>query len=431
MITKRSAVLLALGAALLLVVGSSMADGLMPMEQLGKELFFDAISQPARSQSCATCHDPKTGWTGDIAGINLHGAVYRGAVPTRFGNRKPPTTAYATYSPVFHFDTANEEFVGGMLWDGRATGERLGSPAAEQALGPFLVDVEQNMPSKQAVCEHVAATSYAGLFEEVWGPGSLDCRPAGIDPTYDRIGLSIAAYEGSSEVSPFDSKFDAYWRACLIAGNDPEECGLAEGDKAALDPQGILSDKEFDGLIEFGEYCSPCHTSTVPGPNGEPPLFTDFTFENIGVPKNPENPFYRMDRELDDDGFPINPDGGFFVDFGLGEILADHPNPDWRALAFVNDGKHKVPTVRNVAQRPGNGFPKAYMHNGVFKTLEDVVHFYNTRDVPGENWPPPEVDRNVNRDILEGVPVGNLELDAEAEEALVELLKALNDGFSK
>jgi cytochrome c peroxidase len=417
--------------AALLLIGASVADGpvLTPMEQLGKNLFFDPISEPAKAQSCATCHAPSAGWTGNIAGINLHGAVYRGAKPTRFGNRKPPTSAYSTFSPVFHYDESEGVFVGGVLWDGRATGERLGNPAADQALGPFLVDVEQNMPSMQAVCRHIEGSKYAGLFEEVWGPGSLDCSDGGIALTYDRIGLSIAAYEGSPEVSPFDSKFDAYWRACLAAGNGLDECGLAEGNKDVLDPQGILTDQEFDGLIEFGEYCSPCHTSTEPGPNGEPPLFTDFTFDNIGVPKNPENPFYRMDEELDDNGLPINPDGEFFVDYGLGAILATHPNPDWRVLATVNDGKQRVPTVRNVDQRPGPGFPKAYMHNGVFKTLEDVVHFYNTRDVASEGWPPPEVDRNVNREILEGVPLGNLELDAEAEAAIVAFLGTLNDGF--
>ncbi|MDJ0869287.1 MAG: hypothetical protein QNK03_24500 [Myxococcota bacterium] len=83
-------------------------------------------------------------------------------------------------------------------------------------------------------------------------------------------------------------------------------------------------------------------------------------------------------------------------------------------MAFDSDGKMKAPTVRNVDARPGKGFPKAFMHNGVFKTLAEVVHFYNTRDVPEENWPPPEVDRNVDRDILEGVPLGNLELPSEA-----------------
>jgi cytochrome c peroxidase len=417
------------GLALIMALGVTAVSANMELtakEQLGKELFFDAISQPA-NQSCASCHESKAGWTGLVAGINIHGAVYRGAQRQRFGNRKPPTTAYATFSPIFQYDIQAGAFVGGMLWDGRATGERLGNPAADQALGPFLVDPEQNMPSKQAVCEVVAASKYAGLFEEVWGPGSLDCSEEGVEAMYDRVGLSIAAYEGSHEVSPFSSVFDDYWQACLDAGNDAEACGKAEGDKAVLDPLGILSEQEFDGLIEFGEYCSACHVSHIPGPGGVPPLFTDFTFENIGVPKNPENPFYRMDQVLGDDGMPLNPEGDAFVDLGLGGFLANHANPEWRALAAENDGRHKVPTVRNVDKRPGYGFPKAYMHNGVFKSLEEVVHFYNTRDVLAEGWPPPEVDRNVNRELLEGVPLGNLELDSEAEAAIVAFLKTLSD----
>ncbi len=412
--------------ALAAILFCSPAVGLEPVEQLGKELFFDKISDPP-SMSCAECHGPTVGWTGPIPGINLHGAVYRGAVPQRFGDRKPPSVAYSGFSPVFHFDASAGEFVGGSFWDGRATGERLGSPAADQALGPFLNPVEQNMPSIQAVCDVVARSRYAGLFEEVWGPGSLDCSETGVEATYERIGLSIATYEISPEVSPFSSKFDAYWAVCLDAGNAPEACGLAEGDKAVLDPSGILSDLEWDGLIEFGEYCAVCHVSHVPGPGGMPPLFTDFTFENIGVPINPENPFYDMDEVLLDDGTPINPLGEAFVDFGLGDFLRSRP--EWMDMAYENDGKHKVPTVRNVDSRPGMLFPKAYMHNGVFKTLKEVVHFYNTRDVPAEGWPPPEVDRNVNRDILEGVPLGNLELDEAAEDATVAFLKTLSDGF--
>ena len=244
---------------------------------------------------------------------------------------------------------------------------------------------------------------------------------------YDRIGISIGAYEKSRAVSPFSSKFDAYLLTCLAAGNDLEDCGLAEGEKSALDPMEILTNKEFDGLIEFGEYCSRCHISHELGPNGEPPLFTDFTFENIGVPKNPENPFYDMDEVFLDDGTPINPLGEAFVDLGLGDFL--RTRTEWAHLAADNDGKFKVPTLRNVDRRPGPGFPKAYMHNGVFRSLEDIVHFYNTRDVPSENWPSPEVPWNVNREIFEGVPLGNLQLDPEAEEAIVAFLKTLSDGF--
>lgn len=400
---------------------------LTPLEQLGKVLFFDNISYPAASMSCAACHAPSTGWTGPIAGINLHGAVYRGAVPTRFGDRKPPSSAYASFSPVFYYDKDAGEFVGGNFWDGRATGERLDSPTAEQALGPFLNPVEQNMPSEQAVCEHVARSKYAGLFEQVWGKGSLDCSAAGVDATYDMIGLSIGAYEASVEKNPFSSKFDLYWKACLAAGNLEEECGLAEGEQAVLDPQGILSEQEFDGLIEFGEYCSACHISHQSGPDGAPPLFTDFRYDNIGVPKNPKNPFYDMDTVYLDDGSPINPLGKDFIDYGLGAFLRSRP--EWAHLAAENDGKFRTPTVRNVDLRPGKGFPKAYMHNGVFKSLEEVVHFYNTRDVPGMGWAPPEVPVNVNRELFEGEPLGDFKLDAEAEAAIVAFLKTLSDGF--
>jgi cytochrome c peroxidase len=426
MIKRKEVILLLvyIFTAALLFAGTAWAAQLTPSELLGKKLFFDNISDPPWV-SCASCHDPKAGWTGRIAGINLHGGVYRGAVPQRFGNRKPPSSAYATFSPVFSL--VSGEFVGGNFWDGRATGENLGNPAADQALGPFLNVVEQNMPSKQAVCSHVEDSKYADLFEDVWGPGSLDCSETGVEATYDKIGLSIASYEASPEVNQFSSKFDVYWADCIGAGNLPEECGLAEGDKAELDPNSVLNMKEWDGLIEFGEYCAPCHTSHIPGPGGTPPLFTDFTFENIGVPKNPENPFYDMDEVFLDDGSPINPEGEDFVDMGLGDFL--RTRPEWASMAEDNDGKHKVPTVRNVDKRPGKGFPKAYMHNGVFKTLKEVVHFYNTRDVAEENWPPPEVDVNVNRDILEGVPLGNLELDEEAEDATVEFLKTLNDGY--
>ena len=122
---------------------TATAEDLAPNELLGKFLFFDKISSPD-SMSCATCHAPSTGWTGPNPGINKHGSVYRGAVPQRFGNRKPPSAAYATLSPIFHFDGAEELFVGGNFWDGRATGESLGNPAADQALGPFLNPVEHN-----------------------------------------------------------------------------------------------------------------------------------------------------------------------------------------------------------------------------------------------------------------------------------------------
>ncbi len=372
---------------------------LTPIEQLGKNLFFDKISSPD-SMSCADCHAPAVGFTGPIGGINKHGAVYRGAVPQRFGNRKPPSAAYATLSPIFHYDAGEDLFIGGNFWDGRATGEALANPAADQALGPFLNPVEQNNASKQAVLEQVASSKYAGLWELVWGePVSYD-NPAEIEKNYDRIGLAIAAYEDSSEVNQFSSKYDYYLKG-EVELTEQEEWGLE--------------------LFEGKGFCAECHPSQV-GAGGEPPLFTDFTFDNLGVPKNPDNPFYSMDTVYLDDGTPINPDGAAWIDPGLGGFLLMHPNPAYQAKAGDNWGKHKVPTLRNVDKRNGNNFPKAFMHNGVFKSLKEVVHFYNTRDV--ETWPPPEVLQNMNIDEL-----GDLGLTDEEEDAIVAFMKTLSDGY--
>ena len=88
----------------------------------------------------------------------------------------------------------------------------------------------------------------------------------------------------------------------------------------------------------------------------------------------------------------------------------------------ANWGKHKVPSLRNVDLRPYPGFVKAYGHNGYFKSLEDIVHFYNTRDV--QNWPPPEVAVNVNTAEL-----GNLGLTPAEEADVVAFLKTLSDGY--
>jgi len=385
---------------MLVLVASALADKLTDKELLGKFLFYDGISSPG-SMSCAVCHGASVGFTGPDAQINRHGTVYRGAVPERFGNRKPPSSAYATFSPVLHYDKA-KGFLGGNFWDGRATGQHLGNPAADQALGPFLNPVEQNNPSSKAVLEQVVKSPYARLWEQAWGEPLRTATQADIDKNYDRVGQAIAAYEASYEMSPFSSKYD-YSLQGKVQLTEEEQRGLAL----------------FNGKVN----CASCHTSTS-GPSGQPPLFTNFTYENVGVPKNPENPYYRMDR-VQVDGKPINPDGANWVDPGLAGFLQTSGNPAWQSMAQENRGKHRVPTLRNVDKRPSKDFPKAYMHNGVFKSLEEVVHFYNTRDVPGAGWPAPEVPQNVN-----AKETGNLRLTPQEEAAVVAFLKTLSDDYT-
>lgn len=389
-------------------VGRKLPSSLSPLEDLGKRLFFDKNLSTPPGQDCAACHAPGVGMTGPDKEINKKGGVYEGAVKDRFGNRKPPAAAYAGDSPALHIDK-DGNFVGGMFWDGRATGENLGDPLAEQAMGPFLNPLEQNMPDKKGIILKVQKSEYAALFEKVWGRGSLDAAKD-VDGTYERIGRSIAAYERSSEVNPFNSKFDDFWRKTKAAGLDV--ASIDESNWKKFDDMG-LDQVELRGLVLFNgqAMCSACHVLTPVG--GKPPLFTDFTYDNLGIPKNPDNPFYKMPKEW-------NPDGEKWVDEGLGGFLKE--TEKYAKYADENIGKHKVPTLRNVALSPRPGFVKAYMHNGYFKSLKDVVHFYNTRDVDSEKWPAPEVLVNVNVEEM-----GDLELTAEEEDAIVAFMKALSD----
>lgn len=222
-----------------------------------------------------------------------------------------------------------------------------------------------------------------------------------VDVAFAAVAKSIARYEASPEMSPFSSKFDEY-----LAG------------------EAELTDQEQRGLALFmgDAKCTNCH-ALVGADKGGPPLFTDFTFANIGAPRNPENPYYHQPPA-------INPLGEAYVDLGLGGFLATRP--EYAEYAAANEGKHRVPTLRNVDRRPRPSFVKAYGHNGYFKSLEEMVHFYNTRDVlpqcaphdPGERvtcWPPPEVPRNLDADV------GNLGLTPEQEEDIVAFLRILTD----
>jgi cytochrome c peroxidase len=212
---------------------------------------------------------------------------------------------------------------------------------------------------------------------------------------YDQIALSIAAYEASSEVNAFTSKYDYTFQ------------GEAKLDK--LEQRGYA-------LFRGKGQCHRCHIS-----NGQQALFTDYSFDNLGTPQNPQNPA------------GVAPG---FVDPGLGGFLEKAGYPE--EVYMAEWGKHKVPTLRNVDLRPDVGDVKAYAHNGYFKTLEGIVHFYNTRDVkpvcPGpyteaealaaDCWPAPEVAANVNTAEL-----GDLGLTPDEEAAIVAFLKALSDGY--
>ncbi|MDQ1314139.1 MAG: cytochrome c peroxidase [Pseudomonadota bacterium] len=374
----------ALAAAMAL---PALADKLAGNQQaakalLGQALFFDPVLSSPAGQSCATCHAPNAAF----ADPDRRLPVSKGVLPGRAGNRNAPTAMYSAFSPNFNFDKEEGLYVGGQFLDGRA------ATLEEQAKGPFLNPLEMANPDKQSVVEKVRRAAYSQKFEQVFGKGALDDT----EQAYERIAEALAAFERTPLFSPFSSKYDAW-----LAG------------KAKLTKQELRGLRLFEA--EDKGNCAACHPSK-PGPGGEPPLFTDFTYDNLGVPRNPGNPFYALPGQF-------NPAGAQWVDPGLGAVV------DKRS----EDGKFKVPTLRNIE------LTGPYMHNGYFRTLRGTVVFYNDRDskprckeslvaedaaLKRKCWPAPEVGANVNDDEL-----GNLGLTEGEIDDIVVFMKTLTDGW--
>jgi cytochrome c peroxidase len=415
---------------------------------LGKLLLFDKHLSVNQNEACSFCHTPETGFTGPIESLNRTTVSYPGSVRTRFSQRKPQSYMYATFAPVLHYNALQGDFVGGNFWDMRASGYRLQNPSAEQAQGPPTNPVEMGLSDSACLAWRISKAPYRKLFEAVWGTDSFNIRwpsntekvcatpgpPPANDPypvhlgaedreradhVYDGFGLAAAAYEASPEVSPFTSKYD-YVQAGKTQFTASEAMGYA--------------------LFRGQAKCNECHRDGGPG---EEPLFTDFTASNLGVPANRALEFY-YEAAADTAGYSPNAAGPAYIDRGVGfflrklKSLSGQLNPDsqWIALAPKFDGKIQVPTLRNVDMRPRPDFVKAYMHNGYFKSLREVVHFYNTRDVlprcqagdPGEKvtcWPAPENPETINRKQL-----GDLKLTIQQEDMLVAFLQTLTDGYS-
>jgi cytochrome c peroxidase len=417
------------------------------IELLGKLMLYDKDLSVNRNEACAFCHMPETGFTGPVSALNRTTGSYPGSVRTRFSDRKPQTHAYAPLSPVLHYNSAQGDLVGGNFWDMRATGRRLGNPAAEQAEGPPTNPVEMGLPDIACAVYRASQRPYRAMFERVWGaqafaiawPGDVgqvcdrpgpptagEPLPVHLSPidrgrvgtTFDQMAQSIAGYEASAEVTAFTSKFDAV---------------LAK--KAQFTAQEQAGYDLFRGKAR----CNECHRDGGPG---EDPLFTDFTASNIGTPVNPRLPYY-VENQPDAWGYVANPKGSSFVDGGVGTFLSQghllsQPSAvdaRWLKLAPDNQARIQVPTLRNVDKRPYPAFVKAYGHNGYFTSLKAIVHFYNTRDVlprcrphdPGEGttcWPAPESADNMNTS-----KVGHLGLSDTEEDALVLFMQTLTDGF--
>ena len=292
---------------------------------------------------------------------------------------------YGSTSPSLHWDEVGGTWVGGQFLDGRVNGQRT------QALKPFLGELEMNNPDPLVIIEKIRNGEYASDFQRVYGSKIFD-NPV---TAFLKVGDAIQAFEASDRFSPFDSRYDRY----------------LEG-RAQL----TLREKRGREIFERQDKgnCAACHVSKPNADGSQRPLFTDFSYDNLGVPRNPENRFYTLVGSL-------NPEGRSYIDKGLGLTVKD----------AGQDGKFKVPSLRNI-ERTG-----PYMHNGYFKTLRGVIAFYNTRDVLPKCindwateeealalkcWPRAEVERNVNHEEL-----GHLGLSGEEVADLLAFLHTLND----
>jgi cytochrome c peroxidase len=409
---------------------------------LGKVMIYDRNLSFNGLVACATCHIPQEGFTGGVSVLNDTTVSYVGTIGDRASGRKPMSYGYAPFAPILSYRASTNDFVGGNFWDDRATGLVTGNPAADQALGPPLNPLEMANPDAACVVYHLSQAQYRPLFEKVWGaqsfaiswppdtaalcaqPGSThDTNPTvltlsdtdrnQVNATFHAMGLAMATYEAGPEVSPFSAKFDFVQRG---------EAAFTE------------TEQEGYRLFTGQGNCVQCHAIS-----GSKPMFTDFTAVNLGIPKNSEVPFYT-ENAPDAYGYTANPAGPSYTDQGVGAFLAGSGNPEWVKLAPNFIGTFQVATLRNVAKRPRSSFIKAYMHNGYFKSLPEVVHFYNTRDalpvcpvalgtaiggpVGRTCWPAPEVPNNENR-----TQVGNLGLSHDQELAIVAFLHTLTDGY--
>src|SRR5436309_6475396 len=364
---------------------SSSSSALSAAAALGQQIFSDVSLSAGGKQSCASCHDPDHahGPANNLA-VQLGGANLD--VP---GFRAAPSLRYLKTTPAFFFD-AEDTPTGGFNLDGRV------DTLQAQARRPFLAPHEMANADIPAVIIKLANASYAVEFRRVFGDTIFSDPQA----AFDRVVFALQRFQlEDASFAPFSSKYDAF-----LAGNAK------------------LGDAELRGLALFNSAskgnCAACHPSAH-GADGSPPLFTDFTYDNLGVPRNDE-----IDR---------NADLSYF-DLGLCR-RADLPGRADLCGAF------KVPSLRNVALR------QAFFHNGRFKSLKDALTFYVQRDTDPEKWYPtgsdgslrkfddlpPDYRANVNTtEAPYNRKPGDAPALSDAEiDDVIAFLRTLSDGYSR
>lgn len=347
-------------------------------ELLGSLIFSDKRLSIPQGQACISCHSPDAAFSDP----KLQLPVSQGAFTTKFGNRNTPTAMYLKFVPALHKeeDEGEEIYVGGLFLDGRV------NSLLEQAEGPILNKLEMASTKVHVVMQVCSSTEYGNLFRKVYGSEACPViwKEDSIARSFKNVTDAIVSFEFTDKFAPFNSKFDK-----VMAKTES------------------FTEKELRGFEVFKDEklgnCAACHSLDTDN-SAQKALFTDFTYDNLGLPKNPK---------LKDLGHPSE-------DFGLENTTSRKEDR----------GLFRVPTLRNISKTA------PYGHNGYFNTLKQIIDFYNTRDVKAicnteltveeaiekNCWPSAEVMETVNHDEL-----GNLKLTDEDIENLILFLNTLTD----
>lgn len=346
------------------------ANEISQKETLGQVLFSDKNLSKNRTQSCATCHNPNAGFADD-RGNGIGKMASLGDDNKSLGDRQAPTASYAKFSPDFHFDEKKQKYIGGQFWDGRA------KTLEEQAGGPPLNPIEMGMGSKKEVVDRIKENAYyVQTFKELFGEDIFKDD----EEAYDAMTSAIATFERSNEFSSFDSKYDRYLKG-----------------EYDLTPLEDLGKSIF--FSNNNNSCATCHVLKGEDKAGE--TFTNYEYHNIGTPANKTLRAKNGVKEIDKG------------------LLA---NPNVKDIA--QNGKHKVPTLRNVA------VTAPYMHNGVFKDLKTVIEFYDKYNNKDRNINPETNKPWDDAEVKETIALKELKANALTDrkvEALVAFMKLLTD----
>jgi cytochrome c peroxidase len=362
--SARLVVLSSLIGALCACGGNSSAGAPAPASTLsaaaaaGKALFFDTSLSASGKQSCGTCHVPDHAFAADPATDHGLPVPLGGPNMDQTGLRNTPSLMYASFTPPFSLSAGP---VGGFFRDGRA------SSLATQAQQPFTTPFEMaNQDNVEVVTRLRNSAATLQAFVAAYGEAALD------DPqtAMQDVGLALAAFETEDpSFHPFSSKFDYY-----------------------LQGRTALSADELAGLKLFNSpgkgNCTACHPSQAQSFSSHP-LFTDFSFDNIGIPRNWQIPANAPGSVSPIDGAALTtvlpiihaPSAAEYTYYDMGLCGPLQPSAsDVNARPYLSAvtslcGFFKVPTLRNIA------LTSPYFHNGVFGDLHQVVEWYVTRDI--------------------------------------------------